>query len=554
MPLTNFHSARLRDPADFKDDPWSTVDRKSESFNGRIYQVVSGQLKSNDEWEEQAYRYPIKTWPEADARKHAKAHNAILFEPAKKEKKAAARAFAFAAAMPWAILPESLEQIMEIAARENMDLETVQKHLGKTLDNDQRVSVRDAVAIIPVMGPIFPYGNLFTQISGATSIESLALAFESVMSDESIKAVVLDIDSPGGSTNGMHEFANQVFQARGTKPIISYIGNMAASGAYWIASATDRIIADPTAMLGSIGVILRLVGDSERGTVRFTSKISPRKVPSPKSAEGKKDYQRLVDDIGAVFIEAVARNRGESEENVIENYGQGALLVGAQAVEAGLADSLGNMEALISELADAGTDSTATPKGSTEMPKETDKTASAEAPKAPEITRAFLTENHGTVVEAIEKDAFAAGEESGAEKERGRIKAIEEATLPGHENLVQAAKWDGDMTAEKLGLQIIGAEKAQREGALATMTKERETAVEGAGQPPPPPAKSASTEAEAMADTTKPLEERAKAAWDADAELRAEFSENGDEKAGLETWLAYCKADEENLIRVLGKK
>ncbi|NMC50768.1 MAG: S49 family peptidase, partial [Desulfovibrio sp.] len=98
---------------------------------------------------------------------------------------------------PWAILPGHLESIVEIARR-NGDLGALAEKMGHRLDNTGRVTVRDGVAVIPVTGPIFRYSNLFTEISGATSVELLARDFRTAMDDPSIAAVVLEIDSPGG--------------------------------------------------------------------------------------------------------------------------------------------------------------------------------------------------------------------------------------------------------------------------------------------------------------------------------------------------------------------
>ncbi len=82
MPLENEHACRLRQPGQFKDDSFRRVTREHE---GKKYGVIRGRLKSNDEWQDQAFRYPKDTWTESEARGHCKDHDGILFEPASSE-------------------------------------------------------------------------------------------------------------------------------------------------------------------------------------------------------------------------------------------------------------------------------------------------------------------------------------------------------------------------------------------------------------------------------------------------------------------------------------
>ena len=165
------------------------------------------------------------------------------------------RAWNKATSEPWAITQPVLETILEIAERENEKPEAVAARLGKELQNTHTVTERDGVAIIPVTGPLFRYANLFTAISGATSYEMLAQDFTVALDNPDINAIILNIDSPGGEVNGCAELANMIFAARGKKPIIAYASGDAASGAYWIASAADQVVASETSGLGSIGVV-----------------------------------------------------------------------------------------------------------------------------------------------------------------------------------------------------------------------------------------------------------------------------------------------------------
>ncbi|HEY6403773.1 MAG TPA: S49 family peptidase, partial [Blastocatellia bacterium] len=173
------------------------------------------------------------------------------------------------------------------------------------------------------------------------------------LDNPNVKSILLNIDSPGGEITGISEFAQMIYNARSRKPITAYIGGLGASAAYWIASAAGEIVADATAMLGSIGVVAAVPNPDRRSSrdVEFVSSQSPRKRPNPNTESGKSQIQEMVDDLAAVFIGAVARNRGVSVNTVMEKFGQGDVFVGKKAVAAGLADRLGSFEQIVSELA-----------------------------------------------------------------------------------------------------------------------------------------------------------------------------------------------------------
>lgn len=252
---------------------------------------------------------------------------------------------------PWAITEEMLGTILAIAERRAESPEALEARLGRPLDNTRSVSVRDGVAIIPVMGPIARYADFFTEISGATAIDDLAKDFRTAMDDRSVKAVVLNMDSPGGTVAGVAEFAGHVAAARGQKPIVCYVGSRAQSAGYWIASAADQIVVDPTSQLGSIGVVMgmrRKMGNEN--TIEFVSSQSPYKRTDPTTEVGKAQVQTTTDDLADVFVDAVACNRKVSRDRVLADFGQGGSLVGAKAVAAGLADGVGSLEGVIASL------------------------------------------------------------------------------------------------------------------------------------------------------------------------------------------------------------
>lgn len=254
---------------------------------------------------------------------------------------------------PWIITEEALETILAIAERRNELPEAVEARIGRPLDNSHSVVVRDGVGIIPVVGPIARYADMFSEISGATAIDTLAKDFRTCLDDRSVKAIVLNIDSPGGAVSGVAEFAGHVAAARGQgKPIVSYVGSRAQSAGYWIASAADQVVVDPTAMLGSIGAVMGVRAKSgSASTIEFVSTQSPYKRTDPATETGKAKIQATVDDLADVFVDAVAANRGVDRRKVLDDFGQGGSMVGQKAVSAGMADGVGSLEGVIACLA-----------------------------------------------------------------------------------------------------------------------------------------------------------------------------------------------------------
>lgn len=265
------------------------------------------------------------------------------------------RAFTMACSVPWAIQPEALRQILEISTREHIpDFEAVAARQARRLDGTERVRIREnGVAVIDVTGPIVRYADFFSSISGATSISTLARDFSAAINDQAVKSIILNIDSPGGEVAGVEEFAEMIYSARGRKPIVAYVDGMAASAAYWIASAADEIVAGKTRLLGSIGVIATVPDPTAKTAkdIHFVSSQSPKKRPDPTTESGKDQLQNMVDRLANEFIETVARNRDVSVDTVLSDFGQGDVLVGKDAVSAGLADRLGSFESLVADLA-----------------------------------------------------------------------------------------------------------------------------------------------------------------------------------------------------------
>ncbi len=168
-----------------------------------------------------------------------------------------------------------------------------------------------------------------------------------------VKAIVLRVDSPGGGVAASQEIFSAVNRIReaGKIKVVASLGNVAASGGYYVACGSETIVANPGTVTGSIGAIVQLVNLQELLAmvgVRFeTVRSGPYKDIGSFSREMTLDeralLQTVVDDIHRQFVEAVAERRGMSVEEV-KRIADGRLLTGAQALEMGLVDQLGGLQ------------------------------------------------------------------------------------------------------------------------------------------------------------------------------------------------------------------
>jgi signal peptide peptidase SppA len=237
------------------------------------------------------------------------------------------------------------------------DIEAVAAKYGRPLENTGgSVELRGRTAILAVEGPLFRYGNLFTSVSGATSTGDLAVALNTAVENPLVSQIVLAIDSPGGEVNGTNSFADQIRAATKVKPVHAFIEGLGASAAYWIGSAASSIVADESAMTGSLGVVATQVdkrGAQERQGVKnyeIVSSQSPYKRPDPSTVEGRSQIQEMVDSMADLFISRVAKFRGVSASDVIAKFGGGKVFPASKALSAGMIDKVQAFEPFLASL------------------------------------------------------------------------------------------------------------------------------------------------------------------------------------------------------------
>jgi protease-4 len=166
-----------------------------------------------------------------------------------------------------------------------------------------------------------------------------------------VKAIILRIDSPGGGVGPSQEIHREVSKAKKKKKVVASMGSVAASGGYYIACASDAIIANPGTITGSIGVVMQFSNFEEllkkigvKGVVLKSGEHkdigSPLREMTP---EEKKIMQGVLDDVHRQFIQAVAEGRNLDRAKVVQ-IADGRIFTGQQAKELGLVDQVGNLQ------------------------------------------------------------------------------------------------------------------------------------------------------------------------------------------------------------------
>lgn len=216
----------------------------------------------------------------------------------------------------------------------------------------EETPVMDRVAVIPIHGVLVQRATGMAAMCGMMDYQVLTQMVADAADNPSVDAILLDIDSPGGEAHGCFEFADSIFDARGSKPIIAMVNEMACSAAYAIASAAHVIYVTKTAMVGSIGVIATHLDVSEADKMeglKYTHVIAGRKKADwsehePLSERGRAALQQQVSSMYQIFVTTVARNRDLEPEAVAGT--EAGLFMGKSGVTAGLADEVIPLSAL----------------------------------------------------------------------------------------------------------------------------------------------------------------------------------------------------------------
>ena len=218
------------------------------------------------------------------------------------------------------------------------------------------------VAVVSISGVIAMESESGLFAEGATTPEDVKTQIEHALDDDSVKAILLEVNSPGGSAVASDEIAEIIKDARKKKPVVAWLGEWATSGAYYVASAADYIVASPATVTGSVGVIfilpeysglMRKVGVNMTVIKAGEYKDFARGY-RPLSREEEEMLQSVVDEIYDVFVREVAENRNLSEEYVRERVASGGVFSAAQARELGLVDEIGTRSRALEKAGELG--------------------------------------------------------------------------------------------------------------------------------------------------------------------------------------------------------
>lgn len=214
--------------------------------------------------------------------------------------------------------------------------------------DEPELEVRGGVAVIHVNGPLVRRDSSYLCCYPRLR-QQVTVALERA----DVRAIVFDIDSPGGDAVSIAELSDVIFAGRDEKPIDAVIRGLGCSAAYFIASSASSVFAARDSIIGSIGTVMTLFDwskfDEEMGIqeINIVSSQSPKKLPDPTTVEGRSQLQEEVDAIADVFVRSVARNRGVTPDTVLSSYGQGGVFIGERAVTAGLADGIATVDEVV---------------------------------------------------------------------------------------------------------------------------------------------------------------------------------------------------------------
>lgn len=216
------------------------------------------------------------------------------------------------------------------------------------------MSVEGDSAVIRIEGLMLKRESLWTMLGFATSTQSVIAAIDAALSEKKVRSIVLAIDSPGGTVDGMYALADAIRSANQQKPVVAQSEGEIASAAYWAASQTRKIYANPGDLVGSIGVRM-MTYDFSRAFANAGIEAIPIDTGKFKSAgaegteittEHREYFQALVDDAFTDFMGAVRTGRKLTQAKATD-AGDGRLFTTRQALDLGLIDGVQGMAATL---------------------------------------------------------------------------------------------------------------------------------------------------------------------------------------------------------------
>lgn len=262
----------------------------------------------------------------------------------------------FALDHPWAVTPTMLSLIASIIASriagDPPDAAGLQLAQELRAAREVPVASGGVVRVIPIHGVIAPRMNLLSEVSGGTTFEGLTSQLQLAVADPNVKAIVFDVDSPGGNVAGATEFAREVMRARTTKSVFAQAQHTMASAAYHVMAGATEIIGSPSATVGGIGVF-SIYDDltdalAQLGIKREVLKAGKFKAEGVAgtglSDDARTHFQHLVEGAYGRMVGDIAKGRGVTAAQVRNGYGEGRALDADDAKAAGLIDRIATLQ------------------------------------------------------------------------------------------------------------------------------------------------------------------------------------------------------------------
>lgn len=272
----------------------------------------------------------------------------------------------FMTSTPWMMHPPAMRMMLEIIDAHiagTMTEDHIQARLeevrGKGI-NGVETDRYGSIGVLNLEGPMFPKANMLTEMSGATSLEQFQGQLNAMLADDAIDSILLNIDSPGGSSALVAETASMIREGNTIKPIYGLANTSANSAAYWLLSQCAESYATPSGQVGSLGTYFVHSDDSKqmemRGLKDTIIKAGKYKAITmePLTPESEAQLQSFVDETNDGFINSVAQGRNVDPAYVRENFGQGMIFTPERATGLGMIDGI----ATFSQLMDHATTST----------------------------------------------------------------------------------------------------------------------------------------------------------------------------------------------------
>jgi len=255
----------------------------------------------------------------------------------------------------WAIRPAVLGELFALAA-DGRFLDLARPEAARRPGRPRKIN--GPVQVIGLHGIMADLGFLAALFGLENPLHRFRRDFAEAMGNEDVGAVVIDVDSPGGTVDHVPEVAAEIRAARGRKPIVAVANTLAASAAYWLVSQADEVVVTPSGEAGSIGVYAAhrdMSGALEMAGIKNTlihaGKYKTEGNPfEPLTDDAREHIQEDVNAFYDLFTADVAQGRGVKQQAVRDGYGEGRVLNAKNAVRDGLADRVETLGEAVARL------------------------------------------------------------------------------------------------------------------------------------------------------------------------------------------------------------